>query len=143
MKAKAHYEFLPIYGRHLFMGNNVVALKNLISQYFKDDEVNLDELDGTSCLGFVCPIHCLKDPERILAFVMYVRPDAGHGTITHETTHLTNQIFSYLGQGLDEDNDEAQAYLAGHLAQVFMEKVRSATKEDPQPLKKRRGRRKK
>jgi hypothetical protein len=36
--------------------------------------------------------------------------------ITHESVHAANIIFSDLGIKIDTDNDEAQAYLAGFVA---------------------------
>jgi len=136
-KAKAVYEFLPIYERHVFYGNDLEEIKAEILLHFKESEVDLSLVDHPYAHGLTAPVPALDDDEKIQAFIMFIADTSDIGTITHEATHLTNQIFFYLGQELDPLNDEAQAYLAGHLAKVFMEKIRGS-KEVVRKRKKRK-----
>ena len=62
------------------------------------------------CSGSLVWFH---DPER-----MTLR------NVTHESVHAANFIFSDLGIKIDTDNDEAQAYLAGFVADCI-EKVQT------------------
>ena len=123
-KAKAVYEFLPIYDRHVFYGNDLEEIKAEILLHFKESEVDLSLIDHPYAHGLTAPVPAADDDEKIQAFVMYILDSSDIGTVTHEAVHLTNQIFYYLGQELDPLNDEAQAYLTGYLAKVFMEKIR-------------------
>lgn len=125
---KAVYHFLPVYSRHVFFGNSSSAIKDEILTYYKESEVDVDFLNGSDDghLGYVSPVFCKKDEERVHCFVMMTTDDASIGTVTHEATHLVNQIFSYLGQEVDQINDEVQAYLSGYLVDAFMEEVRGA-----------------
>ena len=125
MKPKAVYEYLPIYGRHIFYGNNVDAIKKLIRKKYKPSIVDSDMLfDGVNCHGFISTLNCEDDETRVRCYVMFVDDCADIGTVAHEATHLTNRVCLYLGLELDALNDEAQAYLTGHFTQVFMEKIR-------------------
>ena len=123
-KAKAVYKFLPIYERHIFYGNDLAEIKRVIGQHFKAEEVDLTLIDHEYAHGLTAPVPCLEDDEKIQAFVMYIADSSDIGTVTHEATHMCNQIFFYLGQELDALNDEAQAYLTGYLAKEFMENIR-------------------
>lgn len=124
-KAKAVYEYLPIYGRHIFYGSDVSEIKKLIKKKYKPSIVDADILfDGVNCHGFVSMLPCEDDDTRVRAYVMFVDDEADIGTVAHEATHLTNRIFMYLGLDLDSENDEAQAYLTGHFVQQFMTKIR-------------------
>lgn len=134
-KTKAVYEFLPIYDRHLFFGNDLAEIKRVISHYFKDNECDLSLIDHDYAHGLVAPVLYPGESEKIQAFIMFVRDDVSLGTVAHEATHLTNQIFYYLGQELDAYNDEAQAYLTGYLTERFMAAVRNV-KPEPRERKK-------
>ena len=41
-----------------------------------------------------------------------------HGLISHEVRHATNAILEHIGQRLDPNNDEAEAYLSGWVADM-------------------------
>ena len=45
MPKKAVYEFLPIYDRHIFYGNDLEKIKEVVLQYFKPDEVDLSFIE--------------------------------------------------------------------------------------------------
>lgn len=128
-KAKAVYSYLPIYDRHVFYGNDLEKIKAEILKYFKPNEVDLEILNESNIHGLTAPIFHPDNDEAVMAHVMCILEVGSIGTVTHEATHLTNQIFCYLGQELDNINDEAQAYLNGYLAQQFMELVRGHKKQ--------------
>ena len=124
MPKKAVYEFLPVYDRHIFYGNDLDEIKRVILKHFKEDEVDLSLLEHDYAHGLTAPVPCTKNDEKIHAFVMHIADTSDIGTVTHEAVHMTNQVFFYLGQELDELNDEAQAYLTGHFALRFMTLIR-------------------
>ena len=131
-KAKAVYEFLPIYNRHIFYSNSVQAARDLVKKSFKAEEVDLTAFDDLAAIdGIVIPVMCPNDDERVRAFVVIVLDEAQHwyGTIGHECNHLKNKILFYLGHELDELNDEAESYLVGYLVQAFHEKIGGAKVE--------------
>lgn len=122
---KAHYEYLPIYGRHCFYGNDIDSILKTIKLYFNDSDIDLTlitEMDEAE--GYVAPIMCKTNDDRLKALVMFVRDKASVGTVAHEAVHMVNHVFDYLGQDLCTVNDEAQAYLTGHFVQEFMSKIR-------------------
>lgn len=134
MAKKAFYEFLPVFERNIFYGSDVRALKAEIFKYYDEKEVSVEESislpDNAPVLGFASTVWLRKQPEKTLAFVMYVRDDADIGTVAHEATHTCNKIFEYIGQMADEWNDEVQAYLIGHLTKVFMEEIRGVKRKN-------------
>jgi len=49
-----------------------------------------------------------------ICFTRCVKKDVNYptsGIIVHESKHLVNQIFAYIGMGLNVHNDEAETYL--------------------------------
>ena len=137
MAKKAEYYFLPVFDRHVFIGNDAQSIVDLLHKYYDPEKIDVSALlDVGAVLGCVCPIMSATDEEQICAFVMLVKDKTGVSTISHESVHLCNYIFSYLGQELDTHNDEAQAYLTGYLAQEFMTRIRGC-KLGNKPLKKR------
>ena len=136
-KAKAVYEFLPLYNRHLFYANDIPAAVKLIKSYIDDKVYDLSLItEMTRAHGFVAPIWDKKDVNVLMALLVYVDDKSDFGTITHEATHVTSFIFDYVGQDLDAINDEAAAYLTGYVAQRFMENIRGAKPSIDAPLKK-------
>ena len=136
-KAKAVYHFLPVYGRHIFMGSSVKEIGDLLGKYYDVNKIDVSILPSEESVhGFVCPITSATNEELTHSYVMYVKSSADIGTVTHEATHLTNFIFDYLGQELDVCNDEAQAYLTGYLTQTFLEQIRGAKATSQRPLEK-------
>ena len=128
---KASYVYLPIFTRHIFYGNDIGAIRKLVSKYYKDSELDLDELDDLgNTEGFVKPVFNPDDDEHIRIFIMYVKDGADLGTVTHESVHLMNQVLLYVGQELDDVNDEVQAYLAGYFTNTFMEEIRGVKSDD-------------
>ena len=137
-KAKAVYEFLPIYERHIFYGNSVDTILKLIKSYFKEAEIDLSLItEMKTAEGYVAPIMCKKDDEMLKALVMFVREEAAIGTVAHEAVHMVNHVFDYVGQDLCTVNDEAQAYLTGYFVQRFMENIRGEKPTKAKALNKR------
>ena len=137
-KAKAVYSYLPIYGRHLFLGNSVEAIANLLGEYYDPKKIDASILPGEDTVhGFVCPITSADNDELTHSYVMFIKDDVDISVVSHEAVHLTNFVFDYLGQELDACNDEAQAYLTGYLVQTFLEEIRGY-KSTQKPLEKRK-----
>ena len=123
-KKKAAYEFLPIYDISIFYGNDAGEIISLIGEYFKDGQVDFSLIEECKeCSGFVAPISKTGCPGIAFGYAMCIRESNDLATLAHEATHLTNFIFSSVGQELDVVNDESQAYLTGYLAQSFAEKI--------------------
>lgn len=40
-------------------------------------------------------------------------------TLAHECVHAKNEVYSFTGMKLDLNNDEAEAYLVGHLFELY------------------------
>ncbi len=145
-KKKVHYEFLPIYERNIFYGSDVKAIKEEILKYYKEEDLDLEtldeHLDGKVHLpqGFSTYIENSKIEDKVELFILYVRPDSDIGTVAHEAVHVTNQLFTYIGQDLDIVNDETQAYLVGHLVKTFMENIRGEKKSTNSTERKKRTR---
>lgn len=132
-KARAVYEFVPIYDRGVFYTNDQDAALKLIKHRFKGVNIDTSLVEGNKlCHGFVAPILCKDDDEKVHGYVMFIKDSSDLGVIAHEAVHLVNFIFDYIGQELDLLNDEAQAYLTGYFVKRFMETVREA------PIKKRK-----
>jgi len=74
-----------------------------------------------------------------MCFVLMTADSASIGTVSHEATHMVNQVFTYLGQEVDQINDEAQAYLLGYIVDMFMDKIRGVPSNVDRPLKKLKG----
>ena len=125
MSKKAYYEYLPVFERNIIMGNCFEAIRKKACEYYREEDMELYSLDDNeNCYGLATSIDSRIDHGRVLFFIMYVSDRADIGTVAHEATHVCNQIFSYIGQMADQDNDEADAYLVGHLTKVFMEEIR-------------------
>lgn len=125
MTKKAYYEYLPVFERNIIMGSDFDAIRKVALEYFNEQYMDLTSLeDNENCYGLATSIDSRIHPGRVLFFVMYVAEHADIGTVAHEATHTKNQIFEYIGQLVDTDNDEADAYLVGHLTKTFMEEIR-------------------
>jgi len=126
MKAKAYHEHLSLYRRHIFYGNDPKAIEKLVLKTFKPNVVDVTILqhDKEALLGYVAALPSLNIADRVMGFVMFVEDKADIGTIAHESTHLTNHVFDYLGVEFDCNEDEHQAYLLEHFCQTFLEKIR-------------------
>ena len=136
-KAKAVYEYLPIFNRHIFYTNDIPSVKKLINCYLKSADIDSSNITEDRIVhGYVAPILCSKNETWLRGLVMYVRDDSDLGTIAHEATHVVSYIFDYIGQDLDAVNDEAQAYLTGYITQRFMENIRGVKPSKDAPLKK-------
>jgi len=57
----------------------------------------------------------LRNPWKHKKYIVAFTSANDYGLIAHEVVHLKNYIFSDVGQKLDLDNDEAEAYLTGFL----------------------------
>ena len=96
-----------------------------IVENFKDDEgdpfyVSQERIKNSEALAF--SVHD-KDKKCCGSLVWFHDPERmSLRNITHESVHAANFILSDLGIGVDTDNDEAQAYLAGFVADCI-EKV--------------------
>jgi hypothetical protein len=120
-----YYELLPIYDRHIIYGDDLKAIKKKLFQFYPSDKIKTEILDRDDHInGLTGIILSKKDDGRILCFIMFVDPDADHGVVAHEATHLVNYIFDYLGQEPDALNDEAQAYLTGYFVKQFCKHIR-------------------
>lgn len=125
IKAKAALVTIQPYGRKVVMTNDTHAAARLISnKLLKGRPLDVSELgDLESAKGYVAPVHATDDPSRVLCWIMMVLPESGHGTVSHEATHLSNFILDYIGHHFDPHNDEVEAYLVGHIVDLFMEKI--------------------
>jgi len=136
MKPKAHYEHLPVFERNIIYGNDMGAIKKKALEYFDEHELEFIGLDlESNPYGLATSLDLREQPGKACFFVMYVRDDADIGTVAHEATHIKNAIWSYIGQEADEDNDEADAYMVGHLTKVFMEEIRGFKKLERKLIK--------
>jgi hypothetical protein len=129
MKPKAHYEYLPVFERNIIYGNDLDAIRKKALEYFDEHDIDFSGLEcDSNPYGLATSIDSRVNPGKVLFFIMYVRDDADIGTVSHESLHTKNHIWSYIGQLADEANDEADAYLIGHLTKVFMEEIRGVKK---------------
>lgn len=124
-EVKAVYEYLPIFNRSLFFGDDLLAMQKLASKKLGSsaDVSLMNGVGGESNLGLTGTIP-KKDSEQILGFFMHVNADEGVDTVTHEACHIVNFVFDYIGQDLDVVNDEVQAYLLAYIVKRFMVTVR-------------------
>lgn len=49
------------------------------------------------------------------------------GTLSHEATHVANRILHAAGVEVTHDNDEAQAYLVGHIVRECFPHIKEKT----------------
>lgn len=105
----------------------------MVYQYFKSEDIDLLEIiqpmREKQPFGFAAPISLRKNPEKKVGFIMFVKDSADIGTVSHESVHVCNMMFEYVGQMADEWNDEIQAYIVGHLTKVFMEEIRGEKRQ--------------
>ncbi len=125
MTNKAKIEMLPIYDRLICYTNHIPSARKALNRHFGEDNIDLLFIEGVeNTKGCAAPIPCNNIDGVLKAFVMYVQDSEGVGTITHEANHIKNFIFDYIGQELDPDNDEAESYLVGYLADQFHHHIR-------------------
>lgn len=65
------------------------------------------------------------DDERLIAWA-WIHTDADESTIVHEAVHLGTRILRDSGVPITAANDEAAAYLIGHMYAIVVEKRRRA-----------------
>jgi len=128
MKAKAVYEFLPIYGRHIFYSNDLGALRKLVVSYFKPTEISyksLDEIliDNKLSQGVTIVLNNIDDENHARCFCLYAQKGADINVVVHEAHHLSNYLSVYMGMQLDGINDEPQAYLEGYLVEQYLKHI--------------------
>ena len=122
-----YYEHLPIFEVDIFYATDIDALQVELGKYFRHEDIDFvdivvsDNLDNGG--GWAVPIALREDPERVVAFIMFVGLEEGVDTVGHEATHTCNQIFKQVGQLADEINDEVQAYIVGHLIKTFTQNL--------------------
>ena len=61
--------------------------------------------------------------------IMILKDSASVNTITHETNHYVNGLFSYIGQKPDLENDEVESYIKGHIAGLVAKCVKKHNKK--------------
>ena len=124
-KAKAVYEYLPIFGRHIFYGNDLTAMYKLLHLYYKDNQIDFEDLgktviDYSYTQGLSWQIHSLSNPHKVEAFCMYVRDDVDINVVAHEASHIANFLLIFMGFPVDGIDDEPAAYLTGHLTEQYL-----------------------
>ena len=128
MAKKAVYHFMPIVDRHLILSNDLDSAVELVKQYFKTDELNIEDLDELSvefarARGLSVAVDCKKVLEKQHCYIMYIKDVCDLNVISHEATHIANFIMDYIDIPR-YDEDEAQAYLIGYIAEQFMVAIR-------------------
>lgn len=69
-----------------------------------------------SCIFFLNVFN--PETGRTLRVVIHVTPDAEPDEIAHECVHASWKILTQVGVEITDENNEAQAYLVGHLIRL-------------------------
>lgn len=79
-------------------------------------QLDFDTFDALTITEGVCKDE--KGAERFCIYVVFDPKNENftHGVIAHEVRHVTSSILNRVGYRLDAENDEAEAYLAGWVA---------------------------
>jgi hypothetical protein len=133
-KSKSVYHFLPIFDKHLILTNDLDSGVKLVSRYFKDSMLDVEELNELSTVyerafGLSVVVENPKVQDKQLCYIMHVRDDVDINVVAHEATHITNYILEYIGIPIDID-DEAQAYLNGYIMELFMVEIRGYKRKE-------------
>lgn len=107
---------IPIYN-----GRLIVAVCDNLQEIADAYEV---EADMKGFTAFACD--WMEDTGHRV-YLIGIRPDASPGVIAHESKHLVNRLFRFIGLQLDANNDEAECYLLGWIvnrASTVLEKYK-------------------
>lgn len=127
-KAKAHYEFLPIYDRCIIYSNDWAELRKTVASYFKESEISFKELDelikdNKLSQGVAFVLSNIDDETHAIVFCLYVEKNADINVVVHEAHHIANYLLLYMGMQIDGINDEQQAYLEGYLVEQYLKHI--------------------
>lgn len=126
IKTKTVIKKVPLYPCRL--GIVISESEQEINKYFEEQgsgEVNLRGVEAMTVTQGSCKTD--NDEYRFCVYVIFNPKELfTHGVIGHEIAHAVNAIFERIGQRLDGDNDEAQAYLAGWVCDTVYSAIKSA-----------------
>lgn len=69
-------------------------------------------------------------------FVIFKESAGVPNVMAHEAVHVVNFVFDHVGVHLDANNDEAQAYLTGHVVELMNQTIEKYYKKNGIVLKK-------
>ena len=124
-KKKKHIDIYETpYGVHIVIANEAVTLEDLRKKYkYCDDE----ELDDYFTQFIATTAKCIdKATGRHVILVKYNSSTSIKGvdkkldlinTVSHEALHVALDIYAYIGQDVDVNNNEALAYFVGWISE--------------------------
>lgn len=94
---------------------------------YTDKDIEAEEVESSNALTF--PAIMRETREYGVVVWLHHKSKCDWSAVTHEAVHAANFIFLACGVGLDLENDEPQAYLAGFcgdcITQVKLRKFKS------------------
>lgn len=108
---------IPLYYSTLIIGldkNQIDAVTKLNNQ---NPGLSLNPTPHACAVTYNAIWSPIKGQEKHMVFVCFGEDSMDMGTIAHETVHAVNCVFNNIGLKLDGENDEAQAYLTGWIAE--------------------------
>ena len=126
-KKKKHIDtYETPYDVHIVIANEAVTLEDLRKKYKYCDNNELDDdFTGSSATTARCED---KVTGRKVVLVKYNRPSLVKdvdkkldfiNTISHEALHVALDIYAYIGQDVDVNDNESLAYLVGWIGECI------------------------
>lgn len=90
------------------------VVRERVSKSLDVGAVTLERMFGG--LGAPTPGRVIRGPGVVVTVVCGVRGAVRQSTVSHEAGHTARQVLEWAGVAADFDNDEAEAYLEGWVA---------------------------